>query len=216
MEPLDERSARLTQLLREAHLLRRRALFTEAEARCRAALELAPDDVVALEMLGELLHDRGALAEAKACFERVLALAPGRPIAEKRLAQIALEEAERARARTDAELLLQQAESAQREARRSGALACLLSLVFPGLGQLYNREFVKGAILIACGILFWYGLGDAFEIFLLLAQLAPRGVVVDGFAAMLAVLGGCAYLYAILDAPGGAARNRAAGRDPLI
>ncbi len=41
-------------------------------------------------------------------------------------------------------------------ARRSKTVALLLSAVFPGLGQLYNRQPIKGAaFLIASLVLFW-------------------------------------------------------------
>jgi hypothetical protein len=40
--------------------------------------------------------------------------------------------------------------------RRRAAVALILSGVFPGLGQLYNRELVKGAaFLIAGAVLSW-------------------------------------------------------------
>src|SRR5688500_9517480 len=66
MEPVaNERREAGERLLREANVLRIRKQYAEAEERCRAAVELLPDDVSALEMLGDLLYDKGSLEEAR-------------------------------------------------------------------------------------------------------------------------------------------------------
>lgn len=73
-------------------------------------------------------------------------------------------------------------------------VALILSGIFPGLGQLYNRQLVKGAIGLAVGVALSWLAGRA-------APTDPGALVRPG-AALLAVL--CAllavWLWSIIDA----------------
>ena len=46
---------------------------------------------------------------------------------------------------------------ARSSARRSPAVAAVLSGLFPGLGQFYNRERLKGALFLAAGVVTGFG-----------------------------------------------------------
>jgi hypothetical protein len=53
--PTSNTSERVERLLRDAHLLRMRQQWGQAETLCRQALELSPDDVLGRELLADLL-----------------------------------------------------------------------------------------------------------------------------------------------------------------
>jgi hypothetical protein len=85
-------------------------------------------------------------------------------------------------------------------ARRRKIVALVLSGIFPGLGQLYNRQPVKGVVFVASGLVLSWLVGRA-------APTDPQALVRPG-AALIAPL--CALLavslWSVVDA------WRAAGR----
>ena len=73
-------------------------------------------------------------------------------------------------------------------------MGLILSGVFPGLGQLYNREYVKGVLFAAAGaILSW--LASRHIPADLLARAQPSGTLMLQLAVLLAL-----WLWAIIDA----------------
>jgi tetratricopeptide (TPR) repeat protein len=140
----DEPREAAEQLLREAHLLRMRKQYAEAESRCRRALELVPDDLAALDMLAELEYGKGNLPEARDLCQRILDEEPGRSVTETRLARITLELAERDQDRLLAETALAGGLHRQSgaERKRRVTISLMLSLLFAGAGQLYNGEYI--------------------------------------------------------------------------
>ena len=85
-------------------------------------------------------------------------------------------------------------------ARRRQIVGFILSGIFPGLGQLYNREYLKGVLFIIPGAVLTWLAGRAVPADLLaLAQ--PSAAVMLLLGALLAL-----WLWAIIDA------WRAAGR----
>src|SRR5262245_58944892 len=145
-EPEDpgSRAERAEQLLREAHLLQMRGQFGAAEDRCRAALEVVPEDTAAREMLADLLVEKGSLEEARDLYASVLEAEPGKPSAETSLARVTLELGQREQERAIAEAIFTGQGLSKRERKRNLSLSLILALV--GAGQLYNGEYVKGAI----------------------------------------------------------------------
>jgi hypothetical protein len=78
--------------------------------------------------------------------------------------------------------------------RRRQVVGFILSGLFPGLGQLYNREYLKGVLFIIPGaVLNWLVFRAAPTDLLALAQ--PSGTLMLLLAAVLAV-----WLWAIIDA----------------
>jgi len=85
-------------------------------------------------------------------------------------------------------------------ARRRQALSFILSGIFPGLGQLYNREYLKGVLFIIPGAVLTWLTGRAAPTDLLaLAQ--PSAPLMLLLVLLLAL-----WLWAIIDA------RRVAGR----
>jgi hypothetical protein len=79
-------------------------------------------------------------------------------------------------------------------ARRRQVVGFILSGIFPGLGQLYNREYHKGVLFLTAGAVLSWLVGRATPIDLLaLAQ--PSATLMLLLAALLAV-----WLWAIIDA----------------
>jgi tetratricopeptide (TPR) repeat protein len=190
---------RLDALLREANIHRLRGQTLEAEERCRAALELQPEEATALEMLGDLLRERGRLDEAAEQYQSAIAAAPERLSAERKFAELTLELAERQRLRDQAAFLLSNPPSTVQQ-RRNVTLALLLSAIFPGLGQFYNQQWLKGCIL-AVAVLICLGLGgDALlRLVFTIASARPAGAV-SQWGAWFGFLGFVFWLYAVIDA----------------
>ncbi len=201
-----ERERELERLLAKANLHRLRGQLLEAEDTCRQALALNPEDVLMREMLGDALYDAGKLDAALAEYRFAQNLAPGRESVEKKFARVTLDIADRERQKSlAADMLLNPNKYAPRE--RSPALAFMASFI-PGLGQFYNGEFVKAAIIFGAFLLFMLsyavlqhgyppGIMDLYS-FLNVTSPAVR---VTFFAFILA------YIYGIIDAPVAAGRT---------
>jgi tetratricopeptide (TPR) repeat protein len=190
---------KLDALLREANVLRMRGQAAEAEERCQAVLELAPEEPTALEMLGDLLRGRGNLEEATDHYRRAATAAPERSSPEKKIAEIALENAERQRVRDEMTLRLSKPTSPAQQ-RRNVMVALFWSALFPGLGQFYNRDLVKGGLL-ALGNLICLGAGGAalFRLVITVASAHASGEV-SQFGAWAGFLSLVLWLYSMVDA----------------
>src|SRR5260221_7173707 len=103
-------------------------------------------------MVGDLIRGRGELEEAGELFRKAMLAAPNRPSPEKKYAEVTLELAERERLRDAATLMLQRPISAG-EQRRNVWIALMLSGFFPGLGQFYNHDGMKGTLLVVGSLL---------------------------------------------------------------
>ena len=101
-----EAAARVERLLRDAHIQRMRQQFAAAETLCRQALEVSPDDLMGLEMLGDLLLEKGSLDGALETYRKAHALDPGKASLEEKVGRVVLMKAEEERERLEAQLLL--------------------------------------------------------------------------------------------------------------
>lgn len=141
----------VTRLLTTANLNRMRGKLEEAVAACQQAVDLAPNDPSAHELLGDLLVAQNKLPEGMEHYKHAFDLA-AKPATEEKIARLAL--------RIDAEKYLgvPAAEVPAGPRRRlNPSWACGLSLLFPGLGQLYNGEHIKGALLFGGGVILLLG-----------------------------------------------------------
>lgn len=122
-------------LLREASMFRRREKFRDAEAKCREALNYAPKDAAALELLGDLMQGVGKINEALAAYKRAQKADPKRSSAERKYADL---------------LMLQQSWNRldPEAVPKNGYVAVMLSLLLPGAGQIYNGEYGKGVFFL--------------------------------------------------------------------
>jgi hypothetical protein len=79
-------------------------------------------------------------------------------------------------------------------ARRRQVVGFILSGIFPGIGQLYNREYFKGVLFLTAGSVLSWLIGRATPTDLL-ALARPSASVMLPLAALLAV-----WVWAIVDA----------------
>lgn len=219
MEPQagSEIQTRVEQLLRDAHIQRVRQQWAAAETLCRQALELAPKDVMGLEMLGDLLYEKGSLDEALERYRAALEEQPGKPSLEEKIGRCVLEKDREERDRVAAELLLT-SPAAQRERKRGATITLLLSLLWPGLGQLLTGETLKGGLMAGGWLVSIPGL---LELIRLMGSMAAPPERVGGarvvqhetnqFLAVLGFVGIAVYLYSLLDAAAQAGKPKKGG-----
>lgn len=200
---------RVEQLLRDAHLRRMRQQWSEAEALCRQALLLSPEDPMGLEMLGDLMAERSKIDEALDLYRQAFERQPGKIILEEKIARMVLRKAEAERERAEALLLVNSPR--RTEGKRNVTIALLLSVVCPGAGQIFNGQYVKGGILLAAFLLSIFGWKDMLLMLLVLSGLDPGGrstrghavgpsVQANGALVLLGVVGVGVYIYSLLDA----------------
>lgn len=200
--------ARVEALLREAHICRMRHQFVEAEEKCRAALSLRPKDVTGLEMLGDLLAEKGSLQEAAETYLRAMEAAPGRASIEKKHARLALQLGEQQYQRQMAQMLLENPGAFSSPLPpRNPLVAFVLSSIWPGLGQFYNRELVKGG-LVAAGAVLAMVLGGA-ALFRLVFAISGTRLAPSGIESVFGVIYACLWVYSVIDATVRAQRSSA-------
>lgn len=202
--------AEIDRLLSEANVERLRGRFQEAEKRCQEALVLDERNVAAYELLGDLEYAQGHLSRALDTYQQARRLDPSRASLEEKVARLTVEVIR-------AEVELEQAASLQegpvaRKEFRSPVNACLLSLLIPGLGQIYNRDYALGIGLLSGFMLLG---GYVFNVFMegLLSHRSPRfwqsfwlffreislgGQLFFGFCFLLLIV---LYLYTVITAP---------------
>jgi TM2 domain-containing membrane protein YozV len=144
----DETAERVNRLLTTAHVQRMRGNLDEAHRACEEAITLEPENAVALDMLGDLEAARGELDTAMLRYRKAFQLDP-RPATEEKIALLALRIDEKRRGEAGADSLFPDAT----RRRLNPSLACALSMLFPGLGQLYNGEYRKGLAFIIIWVL---------------------------------------------------------------
>jgi tetratricopeptide (TPR) repeat protein len=204
----EEGQARVEQLLREAHVYRMRGQTGAAETLCRQAMELAPEDMIGRELLGDLLVEKGQVDEALELYRKAFEAQPQKASLEEKIARAVLKKDEEERERITAQLMVSSPVS-RAERKRHATVTLLLSMMCPGLGQIVMGQTVKGAILLAIGVLSLYiGFEDLFKMFLGLGGALPRGEEVDSIKAALGLVGILIYLYSLLDASAQAARGQ--------
>lgn len=123
-----------------------------AEEAAGQLLERWPDSTSAHELAGDLALARGQVTKARAFYKAALELEPANADAERKYgaALLTLTPEERRHQ------LLNQVladPTAHRPSPRKPLNAVLSALLFPGLGQLYNREHEKGLGLLTAGAL---------------------------------------------------------------
>jgi tetratricopeptide (TPR) repeat protein len=210
-ESTPQEAQQAEQLLREAHLARRRENYRLAEEKCRAALALVPKDAVALEMLGDLLQGVAKVDEALAAYRRATLADPKRSSAERKYGDLLMRQENWAGIDLEA-------------VPKNPRVSVLLSMLLPGAGQIHNGETRKGAlIMIGMALLIFVG---AF--FGSVGRPAPtpsgssttghsrRSQPINTNALIPLFLGGALYIYAVADANTGARRASRPGKPGKI
>ena len=204
--------ARIEQYLRDAHIMRMREQWGGAETLVRKALEVDPEEPMALEMLGDLLTGKGDLPGALERYRAALALQPTKVALEDQIARVVLQQGEEERERLAAQFLLDSPLKAS-EAKRNATMATVLSLFCPGLGQLFvYRQWVKGGILAVTGLVsLSFGMTELMKLFVAMA--GSRDARPNDLLAVLGLLGILVWIYSLLDAAGGGTKKKKRASD---
>lgn len=199
MDPI-EQEQEVERFVALAHLQRMRGQIRDAEDTCRKALEMSPQDVKVREMLGDILHEEGKLDMALAEYREALGICPGDESLEKKFAKVTLEIGEAEHEKMLAEDMIRNPKKYGTRARNP-VMAVIWSIVVPGLGQLYNGQFIKAGIIFGAVFLFML----AYATF----QHYPKGISTTAeffyftspLVMTLGILAAMAYIYGVIDAP---------------
>lgn len=122
----------------------------QAEQGVRRLLEIAPHSTTAHELHGDVLSALRQTAAAREAYHRALEAEPANADAERKFAELALADGQKHWA---AEALLAgDADRFRGAAHKAPSGAALRSMIFPGLGQLYNGDFEIGVVLAGLGL----------------------------------------------------------------
>lgn len=142
-----EIEGRIRELLGRATLARARGRYEQALTLVQEAINLSDANAEAHELKGDLLLAQNRGAGAMTSFRRALELHPDRAVLEDKIARAALQTASVQQTLERSQALLEG--RAQRAVpKRNPGYAALLSLIAPGLGQLYNGEILKALVLL--------------------------------------------------------------------
>lgn len=195
-----EQEQALNRCLSMANLQRVRGQLADAEDSCRKAIEMAPNDASIREMLGDILYECGKLDAALVEFKGALQIVPGKESLEKKFARVTLDIGEREYQKALAEDMVNNPKQYQMGRKRSAGMAILCSMLVPGLGQLYRREYVKAAVIFGVTMLL-------FPLVLALTQFmnpggyhSIRDFVFDFKVLLFGALAVLTYIYGVIDA----------------
>lgn len=138
---------KVRELLGRATLARAHRRLEEALEFARQAAALEETSWESHELVGDLLMEKGEAEAAMASYRRAREIVVDRPLLEDKIARAALRQAADQAAARRTQALLDGTARAEAPKRNPG-YAALLSLVIPGLGQIYNGQVLKGIILL--------------------------------------------------------------------
>lgn len=201
------------RLLVLANVQRMRNQFVEAEDTCRKALEITPGDVSLKEMLADILQERGKPEDALAEYKSAMELAPGKASLETKYAKLVIEIAERKHEKELAEDMINNPHKYPVQKKNVG-LVLFLAAIFPGLGQFYNKEYVKAGIV--CGIFIIFVVSWAFTIkyggYRAVTNTNEFFADTNPVVLVLGFLAGILYLYGVFDAVYSASKSNTANK----
>ncbi|MDO8682246.1 MAG: hypothetical protein Q7N50_02020 [Armatimonadota bacterium] len=146
-----QRRAAVDKLLTMANAHRVRGDLLAAEDACREALAIEPENLRTGEMLGDILYALGKLQDAMRQYHSLMEQDSSFANAERKYAKVALEIAELEREKQTVKDFIDKPDHSS--ARRNANIALILSFAAPGIGQIYNGELIKGAILFGSFLL---------------------------------------------------------------
>jgi tetratricopeptide (TPR) repeat protein len=200
--PLD---AELDRLLSEAFRHLKLERYDDAAAILTTVKAQAPAHPAVLEFEGDLAFARRRYREARDCYRAARELDPTDPRLEEKFATAVLKVFE---PQLIASMPLKDPDDfevawGERRARPPAASASL-SLLFPGAGQLYNGELIKGWLLVAVGAGLWTTLFYTWSYNIIKHLPSDFGAVLGGMFhgryAVFTVFAVLAWLYSIVDA----------------
>ncbi|GBC98546.1 hypothetical protein HRbin17_01059 [bacterium HR17] len=140
-DPAAQWDDRVEQLLRQITVERVRGNWAAAQTLAEQALAQAPNRADLHELLGDILQHMGDNERALACYRRALQLEPSRLSAEEKLAAALL-----------ATQTFEVPDDTAPAFPKNPAVALTLAIALPGMGQVYNEQWLK-AILFCVGTL---------------------------------------------------------------
>ena len=138
----------LEQLLSRVQVLMRAGNLAAAEKAARKLVEVCPDSTSAHEQLGDVLYAMGNSAQARRHFKRAMEIEPANADAERKFAAALVNISPAERRRQMIRQLTTGSEDHAVSPRRP-LNAVLAAIAFPGMGQLYNRQYEKGLAIFA-------------------------------------------------------------------
>ena len=202
------------RLLSDANVARLRRDFAAMEKACRDVIALTGEDGEIVELLGDALYGQGKGAEARDCYQKSAELASGRASAEVKYARLVLELAEAER-EIQANLTELEHPGAHTRPSHHAAGSSILSILFPGLGQLVNGEYIKGGILLGVFVLCLTLIAVLPDSRQLARQLSGSssgaGQGIPWTPLLFATIAIFCYVYSIIDAVTEAAKSSASG-----
>lgn len=214
---LDPKREEIERLLRLAHIHQVRGERSKAKELLQQALELDAENAGVWELLGDYQREAGDWQGAHDAYKKAHELNPSSAPIERKYAEAVLQLTRQQEQYQQWERTLEGKGTGDTIALpRNPGLAFLLSLLMPGVGQLYNGQFVKGGVILGIMVLgviiFLATPGGSDFIFNLLAYLVnparARGGM-SGLQLLAALMMFLAWVYAFIDAPlSAAARNR--------
>ncbi len=144
----DNTPEQLEQLLSRVQVLMRAGNLAAAEKAAGELIEACPDSTSAHEQLGDVLYARGESAQARRHYKRAMDLEPANADAERKFAAALVSISPGERRRQMIHQLVAGSEDHAVSPRRP-LNATLAAIAFPGMGQLYNRQYEKGLAIFA-------------------------------------------------------------------
>jgi tetratricopeptide (TPR) repeat protein len=214
---LDPKREEIERLLRIAHIHQVRGEREKAKELLQQALELDAENAEVWELLGDYRREAGDWQGAHDAYKKAHELAPENAPIERKYAEAVLQLTRQQEQFQQWERALEgKGDTSEPLLPRNPGLAFLLSLLMPGVGQLYNGQFVKGGIILGImfisAVIFMLTPGGGDFIYNLLAYLVNparvRGTISTA-QLLTALVMFLTWVYAFIDAPlSAAARNR--------
>jgi hypothetical protein len=200
LDPLDVVTDEIQSQIRKARLLRQRGDGVGAAKIIDELIATHPDHPEALLLKAEALEQSGKIKDARDLLAPLVGGETKNVAIERKHAELVFKVAEREQlvnfALNDNLASLMNPEGA----RKSAGTAAFFSMLFPGFGQGYNGQFLKGIIFAAVAVFGWIGV--------LNLGIAGKNVT-EWFIPSIITLG-AAYVVAIIDAAVVAGKNSSA------
>lgn len=200
MQPLDPVIEQIQDLMRNYEVLRRKGDKVGAQRVIEQIESQFPDHPNTKEARADWLRDEGRIGEARAIYKELIDEYSGRVATEKKYADLVFaNEGQTAEIRQMLEAEKFSNILAPPGTVRNPNTSAVLSLILPGLGQVYNGELTRGLSFLGWSAISWL-------VFLMFGHVPGRPTITGiGFLALASI--GIASIAAILDAFTGAPRG---------